>query len=167
MSQYNFYDLITNAEDIDNIDCGDPIYECYLDILGYNFTDWASDVVLGWDDGLETYFMHACESHLDVGPVWWFGNTPNEILSPYHLTAILSRTFHRHQRGSGFLYSRNTLCLLKNDRDQYLRSAATSKYQPYAEEDARWIDCSLLDVSLNYTRQHVRDDKQREILNPS
>lgn len=62
----------------------------HSDCKGNSYQAWLDYGVIGFDDGLGTYFL---QLDIDDYPTWWFGNTSREIESPYQLLAIIARLF--------------------------------------------------------------------------
>jgi len=123
MSRYK----IQNVFDFFGVD------DATTDSAGFSLKNWRDFGVVGWDDGLYTYFIQ-----LDMGndePEWWFGNSFAEILSPYATQALLSRLFNIEPP------SFNPVGLNALERD---RKAFVKKMQ-HPEEDEREI---LIDFSL-------------------
>lgn len=163
MSRYNFYDLITNIDDIEAIDGDDPNWAYYEDIIGLCFSTWTDDVCLGWDDGLETYFLSSCGSNSDAGPAWMFGCSYREISSPMALTAILDRLFNKHPSGKCFLYSKEMVDTLVEERNTYVRNHYFGEDREelsslFARADETWSNCSGENIPFQYLQEHVRED---------
>lgn len=77
MSRYSFDELVKDVAEVG-------------DCKGHAYQSWLEYGVVGFDGGLDTYFLQ-----LEVNDqlVWWFGRTPKEIDSPYQLLAIIARLF--------------------------------------------------------------------------
>lgn len=81
MSRYAFDEIFntsnSNAEDLDS--------------AGFSLQNWIDYGVIGWDNGLESYFIQ-----LDMDedtPKWWFGTSFREIVSVYAVRELLARLF--------------------------------------------------------------------------
>ncbi len=124
MSRYDIQDVF----DLSGINDGKT------DSAGFSLKDWKDFGVIGWDNGLDTYFMQ-----LDMDndtPEWWFGASFAEIKSPYAIQALLSRIFDVELPS----FNPEGLIALENDRE------ASVKEMHRPEEDEREI---LIDLSLD------------------
>lgn len=130
MSRYAFGELVENAEKLcslhdEDINSENPeVADLALSMTrletcraGYQISTWEAYAILGWDDGLETYFLSLEDGNSSV---WWFGTTPQEIKSPYTLCAIIERLFDRAPPAFAFRFSTNTIESLKQDRNQHI-----------------------------------------------
>ncbi len=124
MSRYDIQDVF----DLSEVD------DKKKDSAGFSLKDWKEFCVVGWDSGLDTYFMQ-----LDMNedePKWWFGSSFAEIKSPYAIQALLSRLFDIEPPA----FNPEGLIALKRDRE------ASVKDMHHPEEDEREI---LIDLSLD------------------
>lgn len=77
MSRYGFHHVLNRPNERQ---------ENMTDLLGYDIYDWLSVGVMGFDEGLNTYFFN-----LEGG--WIFGTKPEEITSIAELQGILCSLF--------------------------------------------------------------------------
>jgi hypothetical protein len=90
MSRQAFGSILRNEDELlaDDDDADD---EGLCDTQDFSLSDWLDDGVVGWDEPLQTYFVHAVET--DDGPVWWFGTSPREIPTFADLCKVINRAF--------------------------------------------------------------------------
>lgn len=85
MSRITFDELVVNATTLAESDL------TVKDTKGYSIWDWIEYGVIGWDPGLNTFFVQ-----LDLGrdePVWWFGTEPNQLKSFNTLCQTVNQVF--------------------------------------------------------------------------
>lgn len=90
--------------------------------------DWLANGSVGWDEGLETYFLQGPERHCDVdgsdSPAAWWGTSLREIESPFMLVAMLNWLFSVN--GATISPRADTLSILVRER----RSSAVNQFIP-------------------------------------
>lgn len=151
MSRHSLYELILNSEELEDVDGDDP--NKLVDIAGFDIVDWFHDCVLGWDDALGTYFLGACEFR--DNQIWWFGNTPNEITTPWQIVAILKRVF-----GDTTLeFSSDLINTLISERNLFLREKFSGdKLSEMLIQcrgiDKFWENASPSAIPISYLREH-------------
>lgn len=95
MSRQPFIEILRNAEALLREDAEsleqEPDSDGLCDAEGYALEDWLDYAEVGWDEGLQTYFLQAIE--LADGPVWWFGTAPRELPTFQALCNAVNRAF--------------------------------------------------------------------------
>ena len=98
MSRHLLSDILTNEEflikhyDLENGESEVPEPE---DLKGYGLSYWLDECLVGWDPGLETYFLQCIELGHETLE-WWIGTSPKEITEFDQLTYIIESLFN-HQ----------------------------------------------------------------------
>ena len=89
MSRYSFSELVDGLPDW-LVTEGDEV-ETPTDLFGKETValDWMKDAELGWDDGLETYYL--IFSIGDSDPRFWYGTSFREIISPFVLGIVFCK----------------------------------------------------------------------------
>lgn len=93
MSRYSLAQFVQNADELEERELAREHRDCLTGAT--TFQCWLDDGFLGWDEPMETYFLQGPEMHVGIkeGPIYWFGGTPREILSPYALSKLLYAVF--------------------------------------------------------------------------
>lgn len=103
MNKYGFGELVSSGIDLSA-----------RDVMGVIASEWFDCGVLGYDSRMDTYFLQ-----LDTGgdhPVWWFGDAPRRVLSPWGIALIISSLF----QAETFEFDQDTLASLAKERDDLL-----------------------------------------------
>ena len=113
MSQHSFSEIVKKVgpytmQDVEEScfgDSDDAVFDDILDKRGEtSICQWMNDAMIGWDDGLQTYYIQGPITRIhedaeDVGgsdmPTWWFGRRGREIHNPLMMQAILSLVFDK------------------------------------------------------------------------
>ena len=128
MSRYAFGDLF-------NVGNGS-----FIDMAGFYLAQWIDYGVLGWDNGLETYFIQL-DMGADDAPAWWFGTNFREITSPYAMRELIKRLFD--EDSSAIEVNADFVHTLIKERNDY----AMSEFHPsvvgevlssFASQDEAW-----------------------------
>ena len=91
MSRYALGAIVTNAREILERSAADPGIEMPVDSKGFTIAEWFEHGIVGWDPGLDTYFVQFPDGSDEL--FWWIGGYPGEIKDFEELRSLLHRMF--------------------------------------------------------------------------
>lgn len=98
MSRHSLDEILVNEQeliDLYDLENGESEVEEPTCLKGYPLFAWLRECIVGWDEGLETYFIQSFEVCIDGCDelVWWLGVTPREIPSFDMLCTVINSLF--------------------------------------------------------------------------
>lgn len=97
MSRYEFVNIINNKKQLRDefdLDNGESLIDEPLDREGYGLSEWFDMGIVGWDPGLETYYLQCIEINGGDELAWWIGTSYKEIELFENLTTLINKIFN-------------------------------------------------------------------------